>query len=39
MREESTYLRIHAMARAAIKDLIEMPDMQVDRVIRSAEAN
>ncbi len=39
MREESTYLRSHAMARAAIKDIIEMPDMQIDRVIRSAEAN
>lgn len=25
MREESTYLRSHAMARTAIKDIIEMP--------------
>jgi hypothetical protein len=39
MREESRYLRGHARARAAIKDLIEMPDQQVDRVIRSIEAN
>ncbi len=39
MREESRYLRSHALARAAIKDIIEMPDMQIDRVIRSVEAN
>lgn len=39
MQEESRYLRSHAQARAAIKDIIEMPDMQIDRVIRSAEAN
>lgn len=39
MREESRYLRNHALARSAIKDIIEMPDMQIDRVIRSAEAN
>ena len=35
MRQESRYLRAHARARAAIKDVIEMPDPQVDRVIRS----
>lgn len=39
MREESRYIRSHAQARAAIKDIIEMPDMQVDRVIRSAKVN
>jgi hypothetical protein len=39
MREESRYIRSHARARAAIKDVIEMPDAQVDRVIRSIESN
>lgn len=39
MLDESRYLRSHAQARSAIKDLIEMPDMQLDRVIRSAQAN
>jgi len=39
MREESRYMRSHAQARIAIKDIVEMPDMQIDRIIRSAEAN
>jgi hypothetical protein len=39
MRAESRYLRSHAQARKAIKDIIEMPDAQIDRVIRSVEAN
>lgn len=39
MREESRYLRSHAQARAAIKEIVEMPDAQLDRVIRSAQAN
>lgn len=39
MRAESAYLRSHDVARAAIKDILEMPDLQVDRVIRSVEAN
>lgn len=39
MREESRYLRSHAQARAAIKDVVEMPDAQIDRVIRSIQAN
>ena len=39
MREESRYLRSHARARRAVKEIIEMPDDQVDRVIRSFEAN
>ena len=39
MREESRYMSSHAQARTAIKDIVEMPDMQIDRIIRSAEAN
>ena len=39
MCEESRYLQRHAQARAAIKDIAEMPDMQIDRVIRSVQAN
>lgn len=39
MREESLYVRSHAQARQAIKDIVEMPDMQIDRVIRSALIN
>lgn len=39
MREESRYLQRHALARAAIKDVIEMPDLQIDRIIRSVHAN
>lgn len=38
MREESRYMRSHAQARAAIKDIVEMPDMQIDRIIRSVGA-
>lgn len=33
------FLRSHAQARGAIKDVIEMPDVRVDRVIRSDQAN
>jgi Fic/DOC family len=39
MREESHIKRSHDRARAAIKSIIEMPDPQVDRVIRSARDN
>jgi hypothetical protein len=39
MREESRYLRSHTQARSAIKDIVEMPDAQIDRVIRSVQAN
>ena len=39
MRHEARYLQQHAQARAAVKEIIEMPDLQIDRVIRSAEAN
>jgi hypothetical protein len=39
MLEESRYLRSHGQARAAIKEIVEMPDMQIDRVIRLAQTN
>lgn len=39
MREQSLYLRHHAQARAAVKEIVEMPDHQVDRVLRSIEQN
>jgi len=39
IRNESVHLRNHAIARAAIKEIIEIPDMQIDRLIRSVEAN
>jgi hypothetical protein len=39
MREESRYMQRHARARAAIKDIVEMPDMQIDRIVRSVDAN
>jgi hypothetical protein len=39
MREESRYLRNHSQARIAIKDIVEMPDIQIDRVIRSVHSN
>ncbi len=39
MREESRYLRSHAQARAALKEIVEMPDHQADRVLRSIEQN
>uniref|UniRef100_UPI0035AF2665 Fic family protein n=1 Tax=Hylemonella sp. TaxID=2066020 RepID=UPI0035AF2665 len=39
MREESRYLRSHHRAREAVKEIVEMPDLQVDRVIRSIEQN
>jgi hypothetical protein len=39
MREESRYLRNHRRARTAVKDIIEMPDAQIDRVIRSCQNN
>jgi hypothetical protein len=35
----SRYMRSHTQARIAIKDIVEMPDMQVDRIIRSAQSN
>lgn len=37
MRRESAYLRRHYAARAAVKEVIEMPDRQIDRVLRSLE--
>lgn len=39
MLEESRYLRSHGQARAAIKEILEMPDTQIDRVIRSVQSN
>jgi hypothetical protein len=39
IRNESVHLRNHAIARAAIKEIIEIPDMQIERLIRSVEAN
>ncbi len=39
MLEESRYLRSHGQARSAIKEVVEMPDAQVDRVIRSIQNN
>lgn len=38
MRIESLHLQRHARARTAVKDILEMPDPQADRVIRSVEA-
>ncbi|VVO09963.1 hypothetical protein PS691_03319 [Pseudomonas fluorescens] len=39
MREESRYLRSHIQARQAIKEIVEMPDQQADRLLRSMEQN
>ncbi|KVC49202.1 Fic family protein [Burkholderia diffusa] len=39
MREESRYLRSHARARQAIKEIVEMPDHQADRLLRSIKQN
>jgi len=39
MREESQYLRRHAQTRAALKEVVEMPDQQADRVLRALEQN
>jgi hypothetical protein len=32
-------MRSHAQAKIAIKGIVEMPDMQIDRIIRSAQSN
>lgn len=39
MREESRYLRSHSRARVALKEVVEMPDHQADRLLRSIEQN
>ena len=39
MREEYRYLQSYSQARAAIKEVVEMPDDQIDRIIRSVDAN
>ncbi len=39
MREQSRYLRSHMHARRALKEIVEMPDPQADRILRSIEQN
>ena len=39
MREQSRYLAGHQRARAALKEVVEMPDEMADRVLRSIEQN
>jgi hypothetical protein len=39
MREQSRYLRNHGHARLALKEIVEMPDHQADRILRSIEQN
>ena len=39
MLEESRYLPSHGQARSASKEKVEMPDAQLDRVIRSIQSN
>ncbi|TNG96780.1 cell filamentation protein Fic [Pasteurellaceae bacterium USgator11] len=39
MREESHYLRSHDLAREAIKEIIEMPNHYIDRIIRTVQNN
>lgn len=39
MLEESRYLRSHGQARASIKEILEMSDTQIDRLIRSLQNN
>lgn len=39
MREEAKYLRSHHRARLAVKEVVEMPDHQADRLLRSIDQN
>ena len=39
MHQEARYLQSHEQARAMIKEIIEMPDFQIDGIIRSVHAN
>jgi len=39
MRDDARALRSHLRAREAIKEIIEMPNAQADRIIRSIEVN
>jgi hypothetical protein len=39
MRDESKFLRAHHRAREAVKEVVEMPDHQADRLLRSMQAN
>jgi hypothetical protein len=39
MREQSRYLRSHGRARQVLKEIVEMPDQQADRILTSIEQN
>jgi len=39
IRAESQHLLRHAQARAALKEIVEMPDQQANRILRSLEQN
>ncbi|MDO5668226.1 MAG: hypothetical protein Q4G44_10440 [Alcaligenaceae bacterium] len=39
MREQLRYLYNHGRARLALNEIVEMPDLQADRVLRSLEQN
>lgn len=39
MRDQSRYLRNHIQARLALKEIVEMPDHQADRLLRSIRQN
>lgn len=39
MPKESHYLGAHGNARQALKEIVEMPDHQADRIIRSIQQN
>lgn len=39
MHEQSRHLRTHIRARQAVKEVVEMPDHQADRLLRSIEQN
>lgn len=39
MQEEADYLRRHHKARALIKTVLDMPDKDADRIIRSLQSN
>jgi hypothetical protein len=39
MRAEARDLRRHARSRAALKEVVEMPDPQADRVLRTIDQN
>jgi hypothetical protein len=39
MRDEARYWQQHTQARAAIKEIVEMSNLLIDRIIRSVGAN